>query len=521
MRARRGVRAAALTLGFAAAAASLPAPALAAASEIDIAAGAPGRPVNRLVLGSNVEWVDRGDGLVDAQGQFVPAFLDAARALGPTSLRYPGGSQADLFHWRVGIGPVRERGRLTHFFTGEAQKVVFGIDEFLHLCALLDAAPVITLNAATGGAEEAAGLVDYAAERARAGAAPRVRFWEVGNEPYLRDDKHPNLAVGAAEYARRFNLFASAVRGRDKDAMVGVALHNDTIGGVPATPFPGFDRTVLAALERPPDFAAVHDAYMPYTPGKLFDDRALLLALMAASGQVAADLDATEAELAKRWPGRAIPLALTEWSAMFTTTGMRTDGYIASPAAALYEADLLMLLAAREDVLVANHWSLLGNWYFGAIANSGAHRPAFAVVSAIAQSLKGNLVPVRVATTPMETPQVGMVAANPALPRIHAIAVRNGERLVVFVLNRDIDAAASLSVKVEDKTIGATTAREYHAASPFAGPASWSPVDVRSGAHGFAVTLGPAAFAIVEAALGEEVGARPKPLQTSPQRPGR
>jgi len=422
--------------------------------------------------------------------------LDMIREIAPTSLRYPGGSQSDLYHWRAGIGDAARRGLLPHYFSGEPQTVVFGIDEFLRLCGLLKAEPVLTLNVVTGTAEEAADLVAFAG----AHAPPRVRFWEIGNEPYLRDDRHPDLALAPAEYARRYNAFAAAIRIRDPAAMVGVALRSDRLGGVPATPFPGFNEIVLGKLSAPPDFAAVHDAYLPYTPNGAPSDRELYLALMAGSSGVAADFAATRDQLRRHWPGRVTPLAVTEYSAMFTL-GKPTDRYITSLAAALYTADLLMLFAESDDLLVANHWSLLGNWYFGAIANSGEARPVFEAIKAVSAALHGRRLPVRFSSGTMATPHVGMVAAQAALPTARALAARDGKVLSVIVLNRDPDHATAIRLHLHGVQVEAATARDYAANELFSAAPSWHPLPVDPGGEEVGTTAGPASLSIVSVEL--------------------
>ena len=73
-----------------------------------------GIPVNRMLLGANIQWVDGGDGLVATRGgdrRKATAIREAAMALRPTTLRYPGGSQSDTYHWREGVGPTRGRVR--------------------------------------------------------------------------------------------------------------------------------------------------------------------------------------------------------------------------------------------------------------------------------------------------------------------------------------------------------------------------------------------------------------------------
>ena len=52
--------------------------------------------------------------------------LDLVEGLGPTVLRYPGGSLSDTFDWRSGSGPLSARGTSEHFFTRQRQVVLFG-----------------------------------------------------------------------------------------------------------------------------------------------------------------------------------------------------------------------------------------------------------------------------------------------------------------------------------------------------------------------------------------------------------
>src|SRR5262249_37900203 len=49
--------------------------------------------VNRLLLGGNVQWIDRGDGLLNTDGSgFDPEMIKLVEDLAPTVIRYPGGS---------------------------------------------------------------------------------------------------------------------------------------------------------------------------------------------------------------------------------------------------------------------------------------------------------------------------------------------------------------------------------------------------------------------------------------------
>src|ERR1700682_1686793 len=109
-------------------------------------------PVNRLVLGQNIEAADNahifssdttdtdliqtGDGFWDpAKATPVPYVLSQSKAVGMSVLRYPGGCLIHNFDWRKTVGP-------------EAKKSgwLFGVDEYISLCRAIDAIPLVTVS---------------------------------------------------------------------------------------------------------------------------------------------------------------------------------------------------------------------------------------------------------------------------------------------------------------------------------------------------------------------------------------
>ena len=189
---------------------------------------------------------------------------------------------------------------------------------------------MLTVNVSTGTADDAAGWIRYVnAEKHRADgiALPRVDWWELGNEPYLKPDAQPDLVMPPDEFVRRANAFIPAMRAANSSILIGIPLRSDTIGGRPATPFPGYNAKVLRGIKAPFDFVSVHDAYAPAAFDGRYSDDDLYLALMAAPLQVADDLGVTRAAVRKAL-GHVLPIAITEWSALFTIGGS-TDGYVA------------------------------------------------------------------------------------------------------------------------------------------------------------------------------------------------
>ena len=471
----------------------------------------PGPPVNPRLMGNNVQWVDEGDNLLEAGStHFAPAMLDVISKLRPTVLRYPGGSNSDTYHWRAGMGDPASRGESEHFHTRKAQKVLFGTVEYLTLCRRLGAEPLITVNVASGPPEEAAEWVRAVNLGHLTGpdgeALGPVRLWEIGNEPYLREDQRKELAVEPAVYAQRANAFIRAMKAVDPTIQVGIPLRSDRLGTIPATPFPGFNDRVLADVKEPYEFVALHDAYLPllYDAKRIAGNGDVFKATMAATRVVERDLEVTRTLLRKYQPGRSIPIAITEYNALFSI-GTGHDGDIASLTGALYVADLLRLLSQTDDILMANFWSLNGNWFFGAVSNRGEIRPSYAVLLAYREALRGRRLPLRVAAPTFGCAAVGIVPAERDLPLVTATATLDEDRVRVVLINKDFSRPATITLDGSQRPIAAVEMKQLTASDPFdkralASP-GLAPVAVAGRAFPLKLTVAPHALATVEIRL--------------------
>ena len=139
--------------------------------------------------------------------------IAALRELGIGTIRFPGGTPADHYRWRDGIGPRDQRPRTWNFFFGGEETNEFGTDEFVRLCEKVGAAPSIKLNPISGTLHDALewmqycnhnGNTDLANER-RANGHPEpfgVKSWIIGNE--TADAWSPE---GYAELVFRWTFF--------------------------------------------------------------------------------------------------------------------------------------------------------------------------------------------------------------------------------------------------------------------------------------------------------------------------
>jgi alpha-L-arabinofuranosidase len=447
---------------------------------IDVDLAAAGTTVPAALLGNNVQWVDNGDGLISSTGDPRMAALNGAAALRPTVLRYPGGSLSDTYHWRDGVGPIGSRGNDRTLDNGY-QPVHFGTDEFLKLTAYLSAIPLITVNVVTGDAKEAADWVAYV-NGSGAAYRQRVKYWEIGNEPYLIENARPDLQLAPAEFARRANAAILAMKAADPAIMVGLPLRSDTIGGIAATPFTGYNKTVLGTVSAPIDFVSVHNAYLPFHfTSTTVTDQDLYSSAMAASAVMAADLDATAAQLHALRPNQFLPMALTEYNALFGLGSAQYINYTNSLGGALYVADVLRVLCYRNDIVAANLWSLLGNGSFGALDGAGLARPAYYVMQAYSTLLKGKLLPAAATSMMMDTAKVGAVPAS-RIAVIGAAVTLENKTLRLLVLNKHGTTASNVTLRLANGTaLAGARFSQLSGADLFAGASGHGAISVASG----------------------------------------
>ncbi|HEY8099344.1 MAG TPA: hypothetical protein VIF82_01200 [Burkholderiaceae bacterium] len=351
---------------------------------------------------------------------------------------------ADTYHWQDGVGPIGGRGS-DRDLNNSYQQVIFGTDEFVQLSNALGVTSMITVNAITGTAQEAANWVAYV-NGTGTQQQEHVHYWEIGNEPYLIESNRPDLAITPARFASNADSVIAAMRAVDANIKVGIPLRSNTIGAIVATPYAGYNNTVLSSITNHIDFVSVHDAYFPFASATTtISDLDLYSSAMAASSFMAADLDATTMQVNSLRPEGSLPIAVTEYNAIFGLSSAALQQKSSSLAGALYVADILRVLAYRTDILCANYWSLSGNGYFGTVDTSGNPRPSYYVLLAYGRLLQGQVIPVNITSSAFTNPQVGAIPAGTA-PVITAIATRFNKTLRLLVINKHSTSHVNLSL---------------------------------------------------------------------------
>ncbi|MEU4400664.1 cellulose binding domain-containing protein [Micromonospora orduensis] len=176
---------------------------------------------------------------------------DLLRNAGVRMMRYPGGSYADIYHWKDHTAPGGYVAPNTDF------------DTFMAAVRRVGAQPMIIANYGTGTPAEAADWVRYANVTKGYGA----RYWTVGNENYgnghygsaWEADDHPDKS--ASQYARLVVEYADAMKAVDPSIKVGAVLTmpGNWPDGITAGSDPGpWNQTVLSIAGPKIDFVDVH-----------------------------------------------------------------------------------------------------------------------------------------------------------------------------------------------------------------------------------------------------------------------
>jgi hypothetical protein len=175
---------------------------------------------------------------------------DLLKSAGTQMIRYPGGSYADIYHWRDNTAPGGYVAPNTDF------------DTFMASVQRIGATPMIIANYGTGTPAEAADWVRYAKDHGY-----RAKYWTIGNENYgnghygdpWEADDHADKSPAA--YAAGVLAYAAAMKAVDPDIKIGAVLTtpgNWPDGVVGAGDAGTWNQEVLSRAGAAIDFVDVH-----------------------------------------------------------------------------------------------------------------------------------------------------------------------------------------------------------------------------------------------------------------------
>jgi len=233
--------------------------------------------------GPGTLWLDRvyliGEDAVD--GIWRPDVVEALKALKPGVIRF-GGTSIEGLEWEHTVGNWDTRAPFATYWGGLEPNFV-GLDEFVRLCRLVGAEPLICVRWTGKQPADAAAEIEYmnggpdthwGGLRARNGHAQPygVKYWQIGNE------------VGGEDYERTIASFAHAMR-----------AHDPSIKLMSSYPRAG----VLASAAGQLDYLCPHH----YEVGDLTE--------------VVREFDSLRQRIEQQAKGKDVRVAVTEWN----TTG--------------------------------------------------------------------------------------------------------------------------------------------------------------------------------------------------------
>lgn len=176
--------------------------------------------------GPGTLWIDRVSliGKDAVLGIWRPDVVEALKGLNPGVIRW-GGSTTEGYEWTQCIGPWDQRAPFTTCWGGLEPNFV-GMEEFVQLCRLLGAEPLLCLRWSGKTPEDAAAQVEYfnGAEGTKWGSLRAkhghpvpyaVKYWQIGNE------------VGGDKYDRSVRAFAEAMKAADPSIKIFSAFLTD------------------------------------------------------------------------------------------------------------------------------------------------------------------------------------------------------------------------------------------------------------------------------------------------------
>jgi alpha-L-arabinofuranosidase len=402
------------------------------------------RQIDPRLYGSNIEWFHNGNGVVDDKGNLDPRFGALAKEQGMSLLRFPGGTLSDYYHWEDGIGPVEGRPIRPHVTDPGKSANVFGTPEFLEFCGKANAEPLITVNAGTGSASEAAAWVRYCnspndSRRVRDGIPKpaNVKLWEIGNELYLPENPgDKEIALTPEAYADRFVDFASAMRDVDPTIQL-IAIGTANSSRIPL-PYPDWTKTVLQRAAGEIDFIAVHNAYFPM----IFQERSpgvkdVYQSLWASPEAVDRSLTALERLIEKYEKQRKIGIAITEWGALFSFEPEWVD-HPKTLGTAVYAARMMQVFISHPRVQIANYFKFTGRYFMGWVSYDAIPKVPYYVIQLFARHFGSIAVESKFDSPTYSVDALGVAQKESQVPEVTCIAsLNNGkDKLFVNFVNR-------------------------------------------------------------------------------------
>ena len=201
---------------------------------------------------------------------FDTRYIDAAKELKVTNMRWPGGNHTADYHWMNGIGPKNKRPVLKELAWGYIDSNQVGTDEWVELNKAIGSKNVVCINAGTGTLDEAAHWVEYCNLppdsyypnlRAKYGHPKPydIKLWDLGNEvdgsPWIIGHK---TAKDYVKFAREAAKIMKDAEGNDslKFVISGSAYYT------PSGKWVDWNRKVITGLRNIASYVSIHGYWL-------------------------------------------------------------------------------------------------------------------------------------------------------------------------------------------------------------------------------------------------------------------
>jgi hypothetical protein len=362
------------------------------------------RDINPLFFGSNTLFMIEDVAALD-DGKIARYLREAPIRL----LRFPGGDVSDNYHWKTGTLDDPKH------FPYNAGPGATNTDEFMKFSRQAGAQAIFVVDLESGfvhhdldaAAREAADWVAYSKQKGY-----NIKYWEIGNETYIyMPGHHKRAAISAHQYGEAFMKFARAMKAVDPAIQLGAVGPQDALRKTLLEKLPdGSQRKdqdawwpeVVRIAGSQMDFMVVHEYY--HGEASVPVERA---------GEIAA----LRVFLRAAFPGRYVPIALTEWNLNTKTT-------VSDPERAVLLAQLVAEYI-QGGVDMANFWPLRysGGWDKPALLADRSKEPrtAYDVLKLFSSNTREKLLD---------------AASNSPYVRAFVTADGGVRRISMFLMNR-------------------------------------------------------------------------------------
>lgn len=406
--------------------------------------------INPHIFGTNLEWFNDAGGLAGKDAQLKEQIVTLVKEQKTTVMRYPGGTLADFYHWQDGIGPIERRHQTKHPTDPGTSENSFGTTEYFKFLKETHSEGLITVNAGTASAQEAADWVAYANQpknplRLEDGIVEpmNIKLWEIGNELYLPGNPgEQKITVTPEVYAKRYVEFSRAIKAVDPTVTtIAIGVAKAHVG--PSTQYPDWTKILLENAANDIDMIAVHNAYFPL----LIAERQphvndVYPALWAAPEAVDRSLTQLEQLINQYKKNKKIGIAITEWGALFSLPDV--DNYwldhVKTMGSGVYIARMLQVIMSHPSVELANYFKLTDRSFMGWINYEGKPKVPFWIFALYANYTGNQQVATTLQSPHYDSAAIGTIMAEKQVSEVTVVASKDAAKgkLYVNLLNRSM-----------------------------------------------------------------------------------